>query len=1310
MAIVLSCPQGHQWEPRDDWATGATGPAVCPVCGTSVEATVAYAEAANPETNEGRSTHPTQLPTGASDVTATLPGEATRPALRKRFPTIAGYEILAELGHGGMGVVYKAVQVSLKRPVALKMVLAGGHADKEQLARFRTEAEAVARLQHPNIVQIHEIGEADVGTGSPCPYMSMEYVDGGGLDKRLAGQPQPPYAAAELVEQLARAIHYAHQRGIVHRDLKPANVLLASGGREPPVSAAETGGSHPPLAGGAPKITDFGLAKQLDGDSGQTKSGAIMGTPSYMAPEQAEGRIHEVGPLTDVYALGAILYETLTGRPPFRGTTSADTMRQVLTQEVTPPSRLRPRLPRDLETICLKALARLPESRYQSAQALAEDLARFRAGEAILARRESVLARLWRKTKRRAAVVTVVGSVVAVASAVVLYFVFKDSLSSQADQLTQDLNQRMEATDWPAGRLAELEGMVAELERLDADRAGKVRERLLARYEAVIRDSFAPQRHPLLYPADVARIEAELTELERRRPEVAGTVRDAFRARLRNPNVWDVRGPSFAKLAEVTKSPALKVDGTTLLVQQPAGAPPWIVTEIPCLGQLELEVGFGPNWEAATELALQLNGPQGGYSFVLKAPAVVVPTEETTPAPAPASFAAARQARKPLSLQIIRGGALLREQVIDSASVPTGPLTLVAARDGGRLTFQLNQLTPVVFFDTFPLAGTNPGVFALQAPDGTRLERLRISNQALPAAPSPLERGDELYARGQFQEALTSYRQQDPGSASSLLGQEVRYKIADCLSRLTREDEADALFEEIATSRGLWGGRALKPLTGEPLLDRGAEPGSHWVVLAACRLWVNRLKQGRLEDVDTIMLSLTSRFTSEQLASAIPAEVRSHVVSSYSVQTLGPQFARFDPSRVAKLERVIPLADLLRANEYERLHLRLSLVRAYHFAGQRDRGIEEAEKILKDPALAGDVNADPNRLLHWIVRACEEYGWLMRLEGKPAQALAEIDRRLFQSPGVTRPGYGPLFLERARLHAAMNNWAHGESDLNKLDELVPRGTNDYRYQAESALLRGFLLFDVKKDPAGAARVWEGGTYQNWVTEYRRANPNGQLVYDRLPFLGTQVVNDYLLAGLAGKLTQADVDHLSAMAIGFAFSNQAVPAFKDVLKFPVARLNAVWQSDRGRDAARKFALKNVPWPEFVRLAIIPTGASIILEEGLPERPTKEQEDIAWQLTDEVYTAYFQTGKLGGRHLFPLGMAWKGSTGSFGWAGVAPHLEPSLRAPFAYVLGHRYLKLGKQKEALDFFQTASKDAPADSQLRKLAQAEIERLDRK
>jgi len=281
--------------------------------------------------------------------------------LRPDLPQIASYEILGVLGEGGMGVVYKARQRGLKRLVALKMIRTDRRGSADRLSRIRTEAEAVARLRHPNVVSIFEIGESD-----GMPFLSLELLEGGSLDDRLENTPQPGRPAAELVVTLAKAVQVAHDAGIIHRDLKPSNILFTEDG--------------------VPKITDFGLAKQLESDSRQTETGQIMGSPSYMAPEQARGHTKDVGPAADVYALGAVLYEMLTGRPPFKGETPVETLRQVTDDEVVPPSRLVPRVARDLETICLHCLNKDQSRRYGSAEALAGDLVRFLAGRPINAR------------------------------------------------------------------------------------------------------------------------------------------------------------------------------------------------------------------------------------------------------------------------------------------------------------------------------------------------------------------------------------------------------------------------------------------------------------------------------------------------------------------------------------------------------------------------------------------------------------------------------------------------------------------------------------------------------------------------------------------------------------------------------------------------------------------------------------------------------------------------------------------------------------------------------------------------------------
>jgi WD40 repeat protein/tetratricopeptide (TPR) repeat protein len=455
MSVLNVCPQGHSWEPSGETA------ALCPVCGSAGQPQPASGETVDfgPE---------------SAHLDATLDAAPTQPAA-PGTPTVPGYEILGELGRGGMGVVWKARHLGLNRLVALKMILAGGHAGPDERQRFRTEAEAVAQLAHPHIVQIHDVGECD-----GLLFCSLEFCPGGSLSDQLDGTPWPGAKAAALVETLARAMNAAHERGIVHRDLKPANVLLAEDG--------------------SPRITDFGLAKKLEEDSGQTRSGAILGTPSYMAPEQAQGKVHEIAPAADTYALGAILYELLTGRPPFRAATPLETVLQVLADEPVPPARLNPAVPVDLQTICLKCLQKEPGRRYGSAQELAEDLRRFQAGEPIRARPLGSLRRAIKWVRRRPLVAGLLAALVilgAVSFVVVLLLWLH--AAEQAEQrriaLVGEASAREHADRETARALAALSE-----EEIARGKAQAAEQRTAA---ALV------EAHVSLYASQLARIETE---------------------------------------------------------------------------------------------------------------------------------------------------------------------------------------------------------------------------------------------------------------------------------------------------------------------------------------------------------------------------------------------------------------------------------------------------------------------------------------------------------------------------------------------------------------------------------------------------------------------------------------------------------------------------------------------------------------------------------------------------------------------------------------------------------------------------------
>jgi serine/threonine-protein kinase len=399
-----------------------------------------------------------------ADLDALFPPPGDPPPIGDRgggLPRIPGYEVEAVLGRGGQGVVFRARHLRLDRPVAVKMMPADAGANRYERDRFQREAEAVARLRHPNVVQVYDIGDVD-----GRPYFTMELIEGGSLARKLAGTPQPARQAAELAATLAGAVQAAHACGIVHRDLKPSNVLLT--------------------ADGTPKVSDFGLARRLGDAAALTQTGVAVGTPSYMAPEQARGRPNTVGPAADVYALGAILYELLTGRPPFKGESAAETLHQVIFQDPVAPSLLSPKLPRDLETICLKCLQKDAPRRYVTAAAVEDDLGRYLCGEAIAARPEGRLERLARGLRRRPtlAVGLVAGLLLAVflvGAGLWVWWEKSERERARASQAQAEEEQaRAEAEQ--ARATAEQARATAELARVDQARRD---QQLAARLDAI---------------------------------------------------------------------------------------------------------------------------------------------------------------------------------------------------------------------------------------------------------------------------------------------------------------------------------------------------------------------------------------------------------------------------------------------------------------------------------------------------------------------------------------------------------------------------------------------------------------------------------------------------------------------------------------------------------------------------------------------------------------------------------------------------------------------------------------------------------
>lgn len=501
---------------------------------------------------------------------------------------VPGYEVLGKLGQGGMGVVYKARDLKLGRTVALKMVLHGEHADEPELVRFLTEAEAVAQLQHVNVVPLFESGRHN-----GLPYFTLEFIDGGTLADRLRDHPLSPREAARVVEQIAHGVQHAHERGILHRDLKPGNVLLT---RE-----------------GTPRVTDFGLAKRLDVGTALTATGNVMGTPSYMAPEQARGDSKRVGPTADVYALGAILYECLTGRPPFRAATMAETLFQVIGDEPVPLRSLAPKCPRDLETVCQKCLQKIPERRYASAQELADDLRRVQNGEPIQARPVGPVERAVKWARRRPTVAALVAvGVLLLVGAVVGSVLYSRQLRETRDATrAQSLLKALRSADTAA-----VGYIVEEL--------AEVRTRIEPQLRAILMDPEADPREQLhaamaLLPGNAGQIDYLTERLLTARPTEISPIREALR-----PHGEKVAGQLWSLLLDGKADGGRRLRAACALADYDPDDPRWKQAAPAVVQRLVAEDALlvGPLTEALRPVRAALLGPLGDVFRDAKRPEV----------------------------------------------------------------------------------------------------------------------------------------------------------------------------------------------------------------------------------------------------------------------------------------------------------------------------------------------------------------------------------------------------------------------------------------------------------------------------------------------------------------------------------------------------------------------------------------------------------------------------------------------------------------------------------------------------------------
>jgi hypothetical protein len=1206
---------------------------------------------------------------------------ASEPARATDWPSIPGYEILGTLGRGGMGVVYKARQVRLKRVVALKMLRSGQFSDTAEVARFRLEAEVVARFEHPHLLHIYDIGEA-----GGQPFLALEFCPGGSLDKQVRGTPLEPAEAARLVASLARAMQAAHERGIVHRDLKPANVLLAADGR--------------------PKIADFGLAKCLDvGDGTMTQSGAVMGTPAYMAPEQAAGQTRAIGPATDVYALGAILYECLTGRPPFSGSNTMEILDQVRHAEPAPPSRSQPRVPRDLETICLKCLAKEPEGRYSSALALAHDLELFIAGEPIRARRIGPAASLWRKVRRRPllAVSLLLLLLVGAIALTVGPRAYRDRRIAIAAAEIEDHLQAPELTE---AYLQRGEALIGTLESDVPEKAAPARRRLHQRYADRVRDGFRDR----LTDEEATPLRAAIAPLAALNTELADALTRELALRLGQWQHVLHLEPPFDNADRVFLGVERRIercaDLRCLRRTAEAGNDPYVFTQDTFTGNIKIEAVFEPGWEKAAQIGLMLGSDQTNYSLLLTVPESFRALGEAVPlAPLRATFADSAKNGKPVSMAIFRSlpdgsevGWLARRSVSIAKVMKDGPadgtLRLELRREGDRLFFQVNQRV-LDFREAFFVPATEAVRAALYWPAPAALRSLRVERRAGPSAPSELENGDRAYQHKEFALARDWYEKAKLKSNSEAVRQEARYKDGLCLWSLRQEDGAIAAFKTLGAEAGA---------------DADVATGPCWPLLAQCQLLRVYHRRGEAfrtqadEVLDKILLDRRSRRPGE-LAAVIPADECESLIDARRV--LGTRAVLRKPDDlVADAERVNKLATLFEADDGARLSLQVELAKIYHLAGRETDALRTSYRLLAEfkDVIANDAS--------WATWAWDHHCWLLRRKDSARLAETELNQWLFHYTGSLRSDpqgvvYFPL-VERARINVALKKWDAAEADLElffKMQTQAPPPRRSYGFHAAACLAQGFLR-ERRGDKAGAQAAWRRGLIQSWGRE----NPNdAEATISTLP-LNIDLVHHFIMAALTGELTKVDADDLMTRLQG-ASANQTIATVAKGLAVPPEVFQQMWLSERGRRWAERMAYRDLSYAEYATTPALLTAAEYMRQRLVVGPLAPGQDEVFWELAGGIHGAYLD-GTIGTMDLGLLYMmGWKGTIG-------APNVDSTLlkkkfvrmRGPLAYVLGLHALRqpqAPQRAEAAGYFAIARDAAAKDDRLRRLAEAELDRL---
>lgn len=1210
--------------------------------------------------------------------------------------TIGNYQIVREIASGGMGSVFLANQEQpVRRQVALKVIKAGANS-KEIISRFEAERQALAMMSHPNIAQIFDGGTTEEG----APYFVMEFVDGVPMAEYCDTHKLTIRQRLELFIPVCHAIQHAHQKGIIHRDLKPSNVLIAEHDGKP-----------------VPKVIDFGLAKALEQttklteETMATEFGAIVGTIHYMSPEQAGMDFLDIDTRTDIYSLGVMLYELLTGstpldratlkqqallkvleiirekdppRPSDRLKESSDTISTVSDSREITPVRLKAILSGELDWVVMKALEKERERRYPTANDFAIDVERFLKNQTVSARPPSVIYRARKFVQRNRGLLAACALVmltVLIATWMTVRVRAEAAIASVEKQLSEELTD----LDFSVGEWQQITDLAADVRQRDALR-GDIASTQIS--NAMLDAIATAARRPRMSRSDreqlgeaisrmtpvvskSAELQSRLEELRLVVERLKGNWTFAFGAGPESPAAFeelfaatDLKADSHGlqrpqkQRAEAFDAKAASEDARV------ANAAPLTRLRHKCIGDLRVEAVF-EEWELCHEVGLTLyEVDELGYDFVVslgqsrKTWNDYTRSDLSRAAIEQDSFSAVRSNDATVLIEIRRGDESLLRHPVSTKQLPEGPIRVTATRQGNVFSIRVNDLPERSVLDPFPFRDRDEGFVGLRATMNAGLKSIRGDELKIDIDASPLNSGDRFYRRKDFSAALDAYQEQIALADTNVEVQlEAKFKFAISLLKLGRSDEAEIQLSQVQ--------QAEHPT---------------WSALALITMWDEALKEERFDDATNAYTLLKTMGALDRAASLTTEETRRRIVDSVLRPLSMKAVLQNDDTYLPRVRQAAEIDRLLSYDGLGSFQGQLRFSKALRLQGETDEACEVLRKLTE--------RADSLNVLNNYLR-------ILRVAGRASEAMAIIDQRL-KDPNSHEAF---LYLSRVRTDVALGDFETAEADVSRGLQASDANLNHREHATALIMMRGFLKH-------------RRGDLEGAIADWRVAFRNGNSVFDYAESSNhTGLVLNLMLGGLTDELTIEQTQKFTQLLLkGAGFPELSAMISGVVSPQRVhAVLSAMWKSPRGLEWAEAFAFENVSLRDRISKPVVLAIHEYLAAGAFPDGASSVDREQCWIGAEETFEAMFVNKSLSLPQCLQLAMAWKGG-GLFGAALIPNALSEAPRARLAYLFGHHFLAKNDAATAEKYFRQSVETDTVDAGICSSAERSLKLIDAK